>query len=134
MILFLIHTIGKQTVLKLLKIILTLTPATVIADQYPTISTMAASITTQVNAIANLLSISAYIAGVGFALSGILQFKTHKENPQQVPLSKPIVMILIAAALLFLPSVLTIAGNSLFGPHAVSAATAGGGAKNLSGH
>jgi len=81
--------------LKLLKMILTLIPAIAIADQYPTISTMVSSITTQVNAIANLLSISAYIAGVGFALSGTLQFKTHKDNPQQVPLSKPITMILM---------------------------------------
>jgi len=40
---------------------------------------------------------------------------------------------LIAAALLFLPTILTIAGNSLFGSYAISAATAGG-AKNLSGH
>lgn len=120
--------------LKLLTIILLLTPAIAGAnDPHQTISTIATNVTTHVNAIANILSISAYIAGVGFALSGILQFKTHKENPQQVPLSKPVMMIIIAAALLFLPTVLTIAGNSLFGHNATSAAKAGG-AKNLSGH
>jgi len=122
-----------QTMIKLLKITLLLMPTIVVADQHQTISTVATSITTQVNAIANLLSISAYIAGIGFTLSGILQFKTHKENPQQVPLSKPVVMIIIAAALLFLPTVLTIAGNSLFGHNAISAATAGG-TKKLDGH
>jgi intracellular multiplication protein IcmD len=119
--------------IKLLKITLLLIPTIVVADQHQTISTVATSITTQVNAIASLLSISAYIAGVGFALSGILQFKTHKENPQQVPLSKPVVMIIIAAALLFLPTVLTIAGNSLFGHNAISSAIAGS-AKKLNGH
>ena len=67
---------------------LVLMAAIATADQYPTISTMAASIT-QVNAIANLLSVSAYIAGVGFALSGILQLGTHKENPQQVSSVNP---------------------------------------------
>jgi len=72
--------------MKLLKITLLLIPTIVMADQHQTISTVATSITTQVNAIANLLSISAYIAGVGFALSGILQFKTHKENPQSLPI------------------------------------------------
>jgi len=42
-------------------------------------------------------------------------------------------MILVAACLLFLPTILTIAGNSMFGHGANSAATAGG-SKNLSGH
>jgi intracellular multiplication protein IcmD len=117
---------------KLLTIILSLMPA-IIAAEHSTISAVVTSITVQVNAIANLLSIVAYIAGVCLFLSGILQFKTHKENPQQVPLSKPIVIIMVASALLFLPTVLTIAGNSLFGHNATSAATVGG-TKNLSGH
>jgi intracellular multiplication protein IcmD len=112
--------------------ILTMTPTLVWAGHH-TVATVATSVTTQVDAVVKLLNITAYIAGVGFALSGILQFKTHKENPQQVPLSKPIIMILVAACLLFLPTVLTIAGNSMFGHNANSAATAGG-SKNLSGH
>lgn len=119
--------------IKLLIATLILAPVMVAADQHQDVSTVATNVTTHVNAIANLLSISAYIAGVGFALSGILQFKTHKENPQQVPLSKPVMMIIIAAALLFLPTVLTIAGNSLFGNNAASAAKAAG-AKSLTGH
>ena len=76
------------------------------------------SITTKMQkhagAIAQLLNIASYVAGVGFALAGILQFKAHKENPQQTPLSKPIVMIVVAASLLFLPTILEIAGASLF--------------------
>jgi intracellular multiplication protein IcmD len=118
---------------RLLTILLILAPVIVAAEQHQDVSTVATNVTTHVNAIANLLSISSYIAGVGFALSGILQFKTHKENPQQVPLSKPVMMIIIAAALLFLPTVLTIAGNSLFGNNATSAAKAAG-AKSLTGH
>ena len=91
------------------------------------ITSIATTVTTEATAIAKLLSVTAYVAGVGFALAGVLQFKAHKENPQQVPLSKPVVMIVVAACLLFLPTILTVAGASLFGSSAQSAATAGGG-------
>lgn len=92
-----------------------------------TISDIATTVTTEATSIAKLLSVAAYVAGVGFALAGILQFKAHKENPQQTPLSKPVVMIIVAACLLFLPTILDIAGASLFGTGAKSSATAGGG-------
>lgn len=62
-----------------------------------TLSAMAQHIAQQMNAIVSLLSITAYVSGVGFAMTGILQFKTHKENPQQTPLSKPVVMLIVAA-------------------------------------
>lgn len=90
------------------------------------IASVATTATTEMNAIAKLLSVASYVAGVGFALAGILQFKAHKESPQQTPLSKPVVMIVVAACLLFLPTILSIAGSSLFGT-GTSAATAGGG-------
>lgn len=96
------------------------------------IAAVATTVTTEVNAVAKLLSVTSYVAGVGFALGGILQFKAHKENPQQTPLSKPVVMIVVAACLLFLPTILAIAGATLFGSSATSAASAGGGA-SLSG-
>jgi intracellular multiplication protein IcmD len=85
------------------------------------------SISKQATSIAKLMSIAAYVAGVGFALGGILQFKAHKDAPQQTPLSKPVVMIVVAACLLFLPTILNIAGESLFGGSKQSAAKAGGG-------
>ncbi|HQY22478.1 MAG TPA: type IV secretion protein IcmD [Gammaproteobacteria bacterium] len=91
------------------------------------ITDIAKTVTTQATAIAKLLSVTAYVAGVGFALAGVLQFKTHKENPQQTPLSKPVVMIVVAACLLFLPTILTIAGASLFGASPISSAPSGAG-------
>lgn len=91
------------------------------------VTSVANTAITEMNAVAKLLSVAAYVSGVGFALAGILQFKTHKENPQQTPLSKPIVMLVVAACLLFLPTILNIAGASLFGTSGTSAATAGGG-------
>lgn len=79
------------------------------------IAGLTSTITTQATAVAKLMNIAAYVAGVGFALAGVLQFKAHKDNPQQTPLSKPIVLIIVAACLLFLPSVMDIAGQSVFG-------------------
>lgn len=69
----------------------------------------------QILSIARLLVLLSYVAGVGFAMAGVLQFKAHKDNPQQVPLSKPIVYICVAALLLFLPSLMSTAGKSVFG-------------------
>lgn len=91
------------------------------------ITDIAKTVTTEATAVAKLLSVASYVAGVGFAMAGILQFKAHKENPQQVQLSKPVVMIIVAACLLFLPTILTIAGTSLFGTPGKTAAEAGGG-------
>ncbi len=71
--------------------------------------------------IAPLLTIIAYIAGVGFAIAGIVQFKAHKDNPAQVPLSKPLVYLGVGAALLFLPSVMQSAGTTIFGGGQTSA-------------
>jgi intracellular multiplication protein IcmD len=92
------------------------------------LTSVATTVTSEFNAIAKLLSIAAYVAGVAFAITGILQFKAHRENPQQTPLSKPVIMIVVAGCLLFLPTILTVAGASLFGSSATSSATAGGGA------
>lgn len=79
------------------------------------VTALVTQVTGQANSIATLLNVASYVAGVGFALAGVLQFKAHKENPQQTPLSKPIVLIIVAACLLFLPSIMNIAGQSLFG-------------------
>lgn len=104
-----------------------------LAAQNGNLSALIMGVTVQVMTIARLLSTVSYVTGVGFALNGILQFKAHKENPQQIPLSKPVVTIIVAACLLFLPSVLGIAGTSLFGSEARSAATAAGMNRDLSG-
>lgn len=68
-----------------------------------------------------LLTIISYIAGIAFAIAGIVKFKAHKDNPQQVALSVPIVYICVGAGLLFLPTVMSSAGTTVFGSEATSA-------------
>jgi len=55
-----------------------------------------------------------YVAGFGLMAGAIFKFKQHKDNPTQVHIGKPVALIFIAAALLFIPSVLTGGGATLF--------------------
>lgn len=85
------------------------------ADGGNDLSSVAGTLTTQVKSLAGLLVIVAYVAGIGFALAGVIQFKAHKDNPAQVPLSKPIVYLAVGGCLLFLPALMGTAGNTIFG-------------------
>ena len=44
-----------------------------------------------------------YVAGAGFLLGGVLQYKYHRENPQQVRISTPIMLIAVGIVLCLLP-------------------------------
>ncbi len=68
-----------------------------------------------------LLTIISYIAGIAFAIAGIVKFKTHKDNPQQATLSQAIVYIGVGAALLFLPTIMASAGTTIFAGSETSA-------------
>jgi intracellular multiplication protein IcmD len=65
-------------------------------------------------AIAQLITAGSYVAGMGFAVAAVTGFKAHKDNPTQSPISKPIALLFVAAALLFIPSVFQSAGGTLF--------------------
>ena len=65
--------------------------------------------------LAKLVTAGAYLAGMGFAVGAILKFKQHKDNPTQIPVGTPIAMLFVSAALLFLPSIMKVAGKSIFG-------------------
>jgi hypothetical protein len=43
----------------------------------------------------------------------IVEFKAHKDNPTQTPISKPIALLFVGAALIFLPSVFSVDGQAL---------------------
>jgi intracellular multiplication protein IcmD len=83
------------------------------------------NVKTNVGSLAPLLVIVSYIAGVAFCIAAIVQFKAHKDNATQVPLSKPIVSLAVGAALLFLPSIMKSAGSTIFGGEGGTSAAAG---------
>lgn len=80
-----------------------------------TIGTMASTITASFTSVAKLITAGSYIAGLGFAIGAIMKFKQHKDNPTQITIGQPIGMLFVAAALLFLPSILSVAGATMFG-------------------
>lgn len=86
---------------------------------------VAENVTESMSNVAKLITAASYVAGVGFAMAGMLKLKAHKDNPQQVPLSQPFVLIIIAVGLLFLPSLIDTAGETIF--KGGSRATAEGG-------
>lgn len=77
---------------------------------------VATNVTDSLADIAKLVTAASYVAGFGLAVAAILKFKAHKDNPTQVAISQPIVLLFLGAALIFLPSVFSTAGGTIFGP------------------
>lgn len=85
-----------------------------------TLAYAACSIRSNLGEVAKVVVAGAYIAGFGFAFGAILKFKAHKDAPTQVPVGTPIAMLFMAAALIFLPTLFTTAGKTIFGSGAKS--------------
>ena len=90
-----------------------------------TIGGMAANMTNTFSQITKLLTAGSYISGIAFSIGALMKFKQHKDNPQSVPIGTPVSLIFIAAALLFLPSILSVTGESLFGTGASTSGPSG---------
>lgn len=80
-----------------------------------TVGGMASLITSSFGSLTKLITAGSYLAGLGFAIGAIMKFKQHKDNPQQITIGQPIGLLFVAAALLFLPSILDVAGSTMFG-------------------
>lgn len=80
-----------------------------------TLGGMASNIIKSFASLTKLITAASYLAGIGFAVGAIMKFKAHKDNPTQIPIGTPIALTFIAAALLFLPTILSITGGTMFG-------------------
>lgn len=101
----------------------------VVAQSGQSLSDIVSTVQGNVLTLGPLLTIISYIAGIAFAIAGIVKFKAHKDNPTQVALSQPIVYLAVGAGLLFLPSIMASAGSTVFGQG--QATSAGKGATGL---
>lgn len=90
-----------------------------------TLGTMASSMTGSFTKVAKLITAGSYLAGLGFSIGAIMKFKQHKDNPTQVPIGTPIALVFIAAALLFLPTILSVTGSTMFGKPGTTAGPEG---------
>ena len=85
------------------------------------IGSIASTVTSNFDAVAKLVTASSYVAGLGFSAASILKFKSHKDNPTQIPIGTPASLTAVAAALLYLPSITSVAGTTMFGSSGTTA-------------
>lgn len=78
------------------------------------LGTFATHLTGTFKSLSKVVTAGSWMAGLAFAIGSILKFKQHKDNPTNIPIGTPVGLLLVAAALLFLPNVLNITGGSLF--------------------
>jgi intracellular multiplication protein IcmD len=90
-------------------------PYVACADAAKDIAGASTTVVKQISGLAGVVRAAAYLAGLGLCVAAILKFKAHKDNPTQIPLSTPVVLLLVGAGLLFLPTIFNLAGSSLFG-------------------
>lgn len=76
---------------------------------------VASTVTTNLTNIAKLITAASYVAGMAFAVGAIVKFKAHKDNPTQIPIGTPIALLFVGAALIFIPTVFKVSGQTLFG-------------------
>lgn len=106
----------KAVVLKCVAIFLVFLGLTAMATSSSEgLGTVAANIYGTFGNLTKLITGCSYIAGLGFSIGAIMKFKMHKDNPTQVPIGTPIALVFVAAALLFLPSMLSTTGQTVFG-------------------
>jgi intracellular multiplication protein IcmD len=75
---------------------------------------VATNVRSNLKGIASLITAGSYVAGMGFGVGAIVKFKSHKDNPTQIPIGMPIALLFVAAALLFIPTVFKTTGATLF--------------------
>ena len=85
------------------------------ADGVKTLGEMALTITYSFYGLSKLITAGAYMAGMGFVMASMLKFKAHKDNPTQIPIGTPIALLFVGSALIFLPHIFIIAGETVFG-------------------
>jgi intracellular multiplication protein IcmD len=64
--------------------------------------------------LTHVIFAAAYISGLGFAVTAIVKFKAHKDNPQQTVLGKPTALVFTGASIPFIDKATATAGASVF--------------------
>lgn len=105
----------KRLFVGLTAMVLLLTTEALFASGGLTVGNMATSITSSFTSLTKLITAGSYLAGLGFSIGAIMKFKQHKDNPTQITIGTPVALVFIAAALLFLPTILSVAGYTMFG-------------------
>lgn len=79
------------------------------------VGAVAAKITGNLANIARLITALSYVIGMALVVASLVKFKAHKDNPTQIPIGTPIALLFVGAALIFVPTVFSVGGGTLFG-------------------
>lgn len=80
-----------------------------------TLSTINSKVTVGIGNVVGIMQDIALVAGVGFIFSSFFKFHQHRQNPQQVPLSQGVTLLVIGAGLTVFPHLLSTAASGVFG-------------------
>lgn len=90
-----------------------------------TLANIQSNVKLGVTNIAKILQDIALVAGIGFIFAAFFKFHAHKMQPQQVPLSQGVALLLVGAGLAVFPHLLDTATKAVFN---TNVQTAGAGA------
>lgn len=118
----------KLTVLTVALLAAAIIPEAAFAAQ--TVGDIARNLTSSTTDVTKAVGAISTACGFVMAFIGALKFKAHKDNPREVPISMPIVYLIVAALLLFLPTLITTTAVTVLGADAQSQGMNGSGMEN----
>lgn len=78
------------------------------------IGSMASTLNSGMTNVVDLIGTIGYVAGMAFGVASVFKFKQHRDAPTQVPIGTPFAMLATAVALVYMPSLLSETGASVF--------------------
>ena len=81
---------------------------------------IATSLTGQTTLVSTLVTVVAFVLGVGLAITGLLKFKAHSQNPNDpsAKMSTAFMLVFVGAALVAIPAALGSGIQTIFGDSA----------------
>jgi len=102
--------------LRLLMIVVGILCATqVMAATDLTLSAIQKNVSTGISSVVAIMQDIALVAGIGFIFASFFKFHQHKLNPQQIPLSQGVTLLVIGAGLAVFPHLLSTTTEGVFG-------------------
>ena len=80
-----------------------------------TVGDMANNLTSILNPTGSIIIGGAYLAGLVIFISAVFKFKQYKDNSTQIPIGTAFALFALSVALIFLPGLYTMTGQTLFG-------------------
>jgi len=85
----------------------------------------------QFSQLADLVFAAMFLVGIGLGGMAALKFKAHSDNPQQNKLMTPVILALVAAMLIALPTFINTSMATLWGGDAETAGIEGTGGADM---